>query len=227
MRLTTRDLQLIKDVALSHVLSRDQIIELGYFATVTRVNTRLRELSKEGLVQRLATPFFNQGLYSVGSKATPILGLRIAPLVAGRTGSPRFIQHALCVTNARLGLLKRGTTAWKFEQQLWSQFDFRGKTWEVRPDGLAITPKGPIAVEVDLGHVAPAKFAHKLRAYEAFAASGQAAKQWGHASFKVLVIASGKLRAARLSKLFQPTPNIDFRCVSFNDFGLPEVGSWS
>ena len=154
MQLTSRDLQILRDLALSHVLSRDQLLDLGYFTTVTRVNTRLRELIGAGLVKRLSTPFFTQSLFVASSAAVEVVGERVAPLLAGRSGSPRFLQHSLSVTSARIVLLKRGASAWRFEQQLRTSFSVGGKLMEVRPDGVAVFPeKGLLAVEVDLGHV--------------------------------------------------------------------------
>ena len=185
MRLTSRDIQVVRDIALSHTMSRDQIIAFRYFTSVTRTNTRLRELGAEGFVYRIKTPFFGQSLYMAGPNAHVIVGERIIPLLAHRTGSPRFIQHALSVNNARIALIKRGASDWRFEQQLWRKFEYQGRTYEVRPDGLSHTPKGLIIVEVDLGHVAPAKFKEKLVAYNAFLESGACEQMWQCQEFTV------------------------------------------
>ena len=227
MRLTLRDNRLIRDMALSHVLSRDQVIELRYFSSVTRANTRLRELRSLGLVRRIETPFFGQALYSVGPKAKEVLGERIGPIVAGRTGSPRFLKHSISVTDVRIALIDRGGTAWRFEQQLRSSFEYLGRTYEVRPDGMAIGSSGPIALEVDLGHVAPAKFKAKLDAFDAFVRSGEALRQWRHESFKLLTITTGPLRASRLKRLVSRDCPYEFACMTFDQLGLPKVGSWS
>lgn len=227
MRLTLRDHRLIRDMALSHVLSRDQVIALRYFSSVTRANTRLRELRSLGLVRRIETPFFGQALYSVGPKAKEVLGERIGQIVAGRTGSPRFLQHAISVTFVRIALIDRGATAWRFEQQLRSTFEYFGRTYEVRPDGMVIGCSGLIAIEVDLGHVAPTKFKAKLDAYEAFVRCGEAKRQWHHDSFKLLTITTGPLRASRLKRLVpRDCPN-EFAFMTFDQLGLPKVGSWS
>lgn len=165
-------MRLLRDLTLSHVLSRDQVIELGYFGSVTRTNTRLRELRELGLVRTLDTPFFAQRLYAVSATASEVVGPRIAPLTATRTGSPRFLQHALSVTNTRIVLLGRGGERWLFEQQARTTFTFGGKDWDVRPDGIAVEKGTHLPVEVDLGHVAPAKFKEKLASYHAFVESG-------------------------------------------------------
>lgn len=227
MRLTTRDSQLIKDMALSHVLSRDQIIDLRYFSSITRANTRLRGLQSLGLLRKIETPFFAQSLYAVGSKAEIVLGERIARIVAGRSQSPRFLQHALCTTNVRIAMMKNGATGWRFEQQLRSCFDFQGKSYEVRPDGMAVYPSGLVAVEVDLGHVAPTKFREKLVGYSAFVESGECSRQWKASTFSLLVVTTGKLRASRLCKLVPAKASFEFECHTFDRLGISFAGSWS
>lgn len=226
MRLTERDVRLLRDLSLSHVLSRDQTISLGYFGSVTRANTRLRGLREMRLVRALDTPFFSQSLYAVLPKASEVVGERLAPLTAARTGSPRFLQHALCVTNARVALLAKGATSWRFEQQARAAFRYGGRDHEVRPDGLALVEGRPVAVEADLGHVAPAKFREKLRSYDAFALSGEC-RLWGDKSFTLLVVTTGKLRAARLSRLLPDNPGFAFACRPHDQLGIPFPGAWS
>lgn len=228
MQLTSRDIQVLRDFALSHVLSRDQLLALGYFSTVTRVNTRLRELMGVGLVKRLETPFFAQSLYMASASATEVIGERVGPLLAGRSGSPRFLQHALTVTNARISLLGKGASAWRFEQQLRATFAVGGKPLEVRPDGLAVIPnRGLLAVEVDLGHVNPAKFAEKLRAYDAFIATGECKRAWGEPTFRLLTLTTGSLRAKHLAQSLPSGSALVHDVLTFNQFGVQAASNWS
>lgn len=227
MWLTERDVRLLRDLSLSHVLSRDQVIELGYFGSVTRANTRLRELRGLGLLRQLDTPFFSQSLYAVTSRASEVVGERLYALTATRTGSPRFLQHALCVTNVRISLLKRGAEHWRFEQQVSTAFRFGGRGFEVRPDGLALTPGALVAVEADLGHVAPEKFRQKLKGYEAFVSSGECLSAWGLPTFSLLVVTTGPLRAKRLSRLLPSPCGFEFICKPSDRLGIPFAGAWS
>lgn len=227
MRLTGRDVTLIKDLALSHVLSRDQIIELDYFSSITRANTRIRDLRSLGLVKRIGTPFYSQSLYGIGPKAIPILGDRIGRIVSSRSDSPRFLQHALSVTNLRIELTRRGADQWKFEQQLRATFQHGTATYEVRPDGLVVKEGRALALEVDLGHVAPAKFAEKLKAFVAFTRSGSSMSLWGYPDFSILVVTTGKLRASRLTRLAATYRDVAFECRTFESLGIPSVGGWS
>ena len=227
MRLTERDVRLVRDLALSHVLSRDQILSLGYFSSVTRTNTRLRELRSIGQVRSLMTPFFGQHLYAAGPSASSVVGERISPILAGRTGTPRFVQHALCVTNVRIALALHGMVQWKFEQQSRSAFEYAGRRFEVRPDGLALLPNGMVAVEVDLGHVAVAKFRDKLLAYDAFVASGCCARYWRTDTLRLLTVTTGKLRASRLQRVATNGLQIYTKFSTHDDLEVQFPGSWS
>lgn len=222
MRLTRRDISVLRDLALSHVLSRDQLIALGYFGSVTRVNTRLRDLTSQGFVKRLDTPFYGQSLYMASKAASEAIGERVGPLLLGRAASPRFIQHALNTTNVRIALTVRSEGTWKFEQQLWRKV---GKH-EVRPDGLLMA-KAPIFIEVDMGHVSISKFKEKITAYRALALSGDCAKLYGFDSFRVLTITTGELRARHLRRALIEGSGFEFLTQTFSDIRVAPISAWS
>ena len=226
MRLTPRDLRLVRDIALSRIASRDQIIKLGYFGSVTRANTRLRLLADVKFLSICATPYFRQQLYAVGLGAKDVVGEKIANAIS-KSESPRFVQHALAVNDVRIALAKQGFGDWRFEPQLRHSFLHAGRRSEIRPDGLVKDDRLPIIVEVDLGHVAPKKFAEKIRAYEAFMDSGEARHLWHAERFKVLTITTGGLRKSHLARYAQLHKNIIFEFQSFGDLGVEVYGGWS
>jgi len=82
------------------------------------------------------------------------------------------------------------------------------------------------AVEADLGHVAPAKFAEKLRGYEAFALSGECGARWGCERFCLMVVTTGQLRASGLRRLLPELP-FPATFVSHEAAGIPFPGAWS
>ena len=98
-RVTQRDIQLVRDLALSRVLSRDQAIELGYFNSLTRANARLLGLIRHGLARRVGTPFHAQGIYAVGRNAPGILDGQVSRVAESRLGDVRFLRHSLAVTD--------------------------------------------------------------------------------------------------------------------------------
>lgn len=225
LRITARDVRLVRDIALSHVLSRDQILDLRYFGSATRANTRLRGLARLGLVKRHDTPFYSQGLYIPGPRAGEVVGERIARIIEGRCGTPRFLQHALSVTNVRIALLRKADGQWRYEQQLWRASD-EPPRFEVRPDGLFLA-SNPIFVEVDLGHVAPAKFAEKLRSYARLVVSGCCESLYGFPTFRLLTVTTGSLRARHLRRLLPQDAGFDHLVQTFEEVGAAPISSWS
>lgn len=227
MMLTERDRKLVFEIAMSHVLSRDQILGLGMFGSVTRVNTRLRVLRELGLVRLLETPYFKGSLYVPGINAAEVLRERPSRLIANRQPSPRFLRHALATTNIRLALSAKGATDWRFEPMLWRTFESGGHTREVRPDGMAITIKGALLVECDLGHVSPQKYAEKLAVYHEFLRSGHADRLWGISDFNLLTVTTGRLRAEKL-KALEPVPcSYGYLVQTYEEVGAAFVGGWS
>lgn len=225
MRITDRDMKLVTDLALSHVLSRDQILELGYFSSVCRVNARLLELAESKLVRRLETPFFHQSLYCAGSLAQEVVGMQVSRLLEHRLGSPRFVRHALSVTSVRITLCRKGSE-WRFEQQLWREIE-SPKKMEIRPDGLLITSSLPIFVEVDLGHVALNKFKEKVLGYQALSQCSQCRDLYGFDHFRLLTITTGSLRARHLHQALPQRPGFEFLCQTFEEIGARPIPNWS
>ncbi|MCC6687201.1 MAG: replication-relaxation family protein [Fimbriimonadaceae bacterium] len=223
MRFTERDIQLVRDLALSFVLSRDQVIELGYFDSVTRCNTRLRELAAVNAVRRITTPFHAQSLYIAGTLAGELCGERIERLLADRIGSPRFLRHALASANVRIALQKRGGTGWRFEQQLWRTVGRH----EIRPDGLIVLKGNPTFIEVDLGHVSGPKFTEKLKGYSLLAGGTTCADLYGFAKGRLLIVTTSPRRARHLRALTSDHTKLECLVTTFEELGAPPVGCWS
>ncbi len=212
---------------LSHVLSRDQIITLGYFGSVTRLNSRFRHLRSAGYIAVFETPFFSQNLYVAGRAATRVLREGVEQLLSRRLPSPRFVQHALAVTDTRIALMRQGCSDWRFEPQLRHSFLYGGRTIEIRPDGMVRRDGVMTLLEVDMGHVDPAKFARKLAGYQAFKDSGELPRLWGERTLAVQTITTGPLRRARLARLCPGNSEICFGFLTFNDLSIEVVGGWS
>lgn len=227
MILTERDRNLVFEIAMSHVLSRDQILAIGLFSSVTRVNTRLRVLRELGLVRLLETPYFGGSLYVPGVNAPEVLPGRVSGLIANRQPSPRFLRHALSVTNIRLALFAKGATDWRFEPMLWRTFESGGRKLELRPDGMAVARKGPLLIECDLGHVSPQKLGSKLLAYHEFQKGGHTKRLYGHDNFNLLIITTGRLRAERLRELTPSGCSYALVVQTFEELGASMVGGWS
>jgi hypothetical protein len=225
MRLTPRDAVVLKDLGLSHCLARDQLLRLGHFHSITRVNTRMRDLAGQGFVSRLTTPFYGQSIYTLGQRGLDVVGERIARLVRRRAESPRFLQHALAVTEVRIALVRKYNAEWRFEQQLWRRLP-EAHGCELRPDGLLLTSIATF-VEVDLGNAAPAKFREKLTGYELLAATTSSSELYGFAKFQLLTVTTAPLRARHLQRLTPPTTGFEHRVRTFEEVGVAPIASWS
>lgn len=225
MRVTRRDISILRDLALSHLLSRDQLMQLGYFGSITRTNTRMRSLVELGLVKRLESPFFGQSLFMVSKQAADVVGERISALIEGRASSPHFVRHAMSITNVRIALSQKSDGTWRFEQQLWRTL--RGSIrHEVRPDGL-FQASQPIFIEVDMGHASAPRFKEKLITYQALAHSGQCQALYGFNEFRVLTVTTGNLRSRHLLRLLPPDPGFEYLVRTFEEVGATPISPWS
>jgi len=225
--LTDRDRELVLDLTLSHALTRDQVIQLGFFESISRANSRLKSLREAGFVRRLATPYFSQTIYAPGRLAIEIVGSHAASLIAKRAESPRFLQHTLSVTNTRIYLRKRGATLWRFEPELRISFQDGLSGGEVRPDGLAISSKAAIAVEVDMGHVCLTKLSKKLASYAAFRRSTALNESWQINDFNLLFVTTGRRRKTQILKLCEDARPVNCLVHTFQELKIDAVGGWS
>ncbi len=224
---TVRDVRLVKDIALSHVLSRDQIIALGYFESVNRANRRLAALVAERFLKVLDTSYHSQRLYVAGDKAPSVVGERIRAILAVRAPSPRFLQHALAVSNVRISLLERGWLDWRFEQQIRDSIAISDKIYEIRADGLITMSLGPVFIEADLGHVSRRNFAQKVNGYEMYAKSGRSRETFKMDLLRVLVVTTGTLRMAHLKDVCKHSASVSFKFTTFDDLRATMPGGWS
>ena len=226
MTLTDRDLRLIRDVCLSHVMSRDQILALGYFTSVSRANRRLSVLASAHYLKVLQIPFKLQRLFVAGAKSPGVVGARIASIIKGRAGTPRFLQHCLAVTEIRIATLDIEGGQWRFEAQVRDQFRFGPSIVEVRPDGAILTDSTVHFVEADLGNVSSAKFAAKLSGYSRYLESDRYWSSYGDRTPSVLIVTTGSRRMNHLHALL-PSGQSCFEFKFFEEIGAEAVGGWS
>ena len=208
------------------VLSRSQFVELGYFNSTSRVNARLQVLAKVGYLRVLSTPFFGQHLYSAGPKAKDIVGDRIADLLSVRTPSPQLVQHSMAVTSLRIHLCQSGGANWRFEPQVTQAFIWKGRRFEVRPDGFITQAGVPTFIECTLGHVSLPKFESKLESFRAFHQSGALSAAYATENHQILTVTTSTVRKMRLRKLADCL-GVPFEIQTFADLGISLPGGWS
>ena len=225
-----RDRQFLRELAIMCVVDREQAKCAAGFTSTTRANVRLLALKRAGLLRR----FF---VGTIGGRALYALSPTGAKLVGVPFRGPRrktdetlvadfFVMHQLRVNDVYT-LLKRDPTRklvrWiAFHESLES-----GRS--LIPDGyceIAASGKTIAAfLEIDLGHESRTVWKGKVEAYLRYAASGNFAKQFGHAQFRVLVIANSVKRIQSLRAATASVTEKIFWFASFEE--IAKSGFWS
>jgi len=226
VRLTPRDIKVVRDVVLSHVLSRDQVVSLGYFGSYSRANVRLKLLADRKFLRVITTPFFGQHLYAAGSRAADVAGDRISGMI-GFHETPQFIRHALAVTDIRVACAVKLSARWLFERQVRDSFSFGGRIHEVRPDGVLLSDKSVTFLEADLGHVSAGRFAKKIQSYQHYVSSGAYADAFPERTPNLLTVTTGLLRQSHLLSLTSDRAAPRLRVTTFSELGICLPGGWS
>lgn len=200
-----RDVDLLTDLSLHHVMTREQIIRLGYFESVSRANARLFKLRHAGLVRLVQPTDFvtsRSHLYTASQKAAQMLDNRVARVLEARSFTPRFIDHSLATVDLKCELRRLGMTAWRAETQVRHTYEVRTGTTrrveDLRPDGLAFFGDRLVFVEVDRGHTSRPRIKAKLELYQSYLARGVFGTTYSTHSFHLLVTTTGSLRKRHL-----------------------------
>ena len=221
MRITDRDRALLEDIGLHQVMSRNQILHLGYFGSIQRTNARLLTLVRAGLVRRVnlgSVAESSQSVYTVSKAAGPWIESRIAKLVDSRSARPKHLEHSLHIIDVRLNLARLGMTKWLPEVQIRHQYSLSSnatRTEEFRPDGLAIFGSEFLFLEVDLGNVSLPRFKEKFDSFEKYVRLGVFTQTYNLPSFSVLVVTTGGIRANGIRSKVPKGSWIDFKVCTF------------
>ena len=228
MQLTTRDRKLIEDVALHHVMTREQIVRLGYFSSVSRANRRLLRLVKAGCLSRVvvttsAEP--RKAVYRASKGLHSVIDSRIVALLASRRTTAMQIDHSLAVVEVRIKLRALGVTTWMAEPQCRHQYVVsRGsarRTEDVRPDGLAKFGDKCFFVEVDRGNVSLPRIRAKFASYGEYIRSGAFGEAYGALQPAVLLVTTSarrKLSVTRQVPKHCPLPVFIHQASTFDAF---------
>lgn len=225
LRLTSRDIELFAEVYLSAVMSRDQILSLGFFQSIARCNRRCRLLAEGGLLTRYATPLSpvgGQTIYGLGKAAIPYvaaeLNIDIAEVRRNCKNhvAPLFLEHTLRCADVhcafhRAASAKGMELEYRHERLCTHAYQSRAcpdEAWidhVLKPDAfitleLSTNPHKALNafVEVDLGHVAPQRFLEKLERYDHYRSTGMFRRTYAAEAFEILVVTITGSRAERL-----------------------------
>jgi hypothetical protein len=206
VELTTRDCRLIEDIALHHLMTREQIVTLGYFTSISRANRRLLTLVKSGYLERIrvnsaAEP--RKALYRASQTASAAIDPRVTALLSSRRVSAMQLDHSLAVVDARIKLKTLGMDRWLAEPQCRHQYTvsqgLRRVSEDVRPDGVARFGDRLLFVEVDRGNVSLSRIKAKLQAYATYQRSGMLNETYGPIDPAILIITTATLRKRNIA----------------------------
>jgi hypothetical protein len=198
------------------LLSRDQLMALTPFRSLTRANTRLTGLVNIGLLKRKVLPMYPghgsaQSLYYLGKKAAEVVQLDSRALTSQIRQISRWelrqVEHALAANQVLVDFMttldssgSSNLEAFRSEPELRQAFLDRGLV----PDGWIAWQSGGrrfnCFIEVDLHHEGLTEWRQKVLAYLDYAESGLHQERFGFAGFRTLVLAKS---AARVSNLRQ------------------------
>jgi hypothetical protein len=206
----SRDLELLRELAVMRVVDREQARIAAGFGSITRVNTRLLALTRAGLLRRF---FLGWG---GGRKALYALSIKGAQLAGVPCRGPRrrndellvadhFVQHQLSINQVYCGLKFGATPPAEVKFHRWLAFhEPLAAGLRLIPDGYLefSTPVGMVGsfLEVDLGQEPLSIWKEKTRNYFELALSGEYQKQFGQDRFRVIVLANSERRLHSIRK---------------------------
>lgn len=213
--LQSRDWRLLHELSTLYVADREQLKSAGGFGSISRVNARLLQLVRAGLLRR-----FFLGSGGAGRKALYALTPKAARLVDVPLRGPRrkhgetliadfFIEHQLEINRVYCALKFTPIPVAGVLFRRWVTFaEPLTKTHKLIPDGYfeLETPRGILSsfLEVDLGHEGLRVWKEKVGAYLNLAISGDYERRFGEPRFRVAVIANSERRMQSIRSAVAP-----------------------
>ncbi len=214
--LTERDRRLIEHVRRFRLMSRDQLMAIAPFGSLTRANTRLATLVGARLLSRKQMPVYPgkgsaQALYFLGRASGAVLKIEHETLGTHIRQVSRWdlrqVEHVVAANQALVRAIQaiRGAPAaaiiaFRTEPELRQLFSDR----RLVPDGWVawaeLGKRFNYFLEIDLHHEGLQEWREKVLRYLEYAESGVHQERFGFKAFRVLVLAKS---AARIKNLRQ------------------------
>jgi hypothetical protein len=216
MLVTSRDRELLEFVYRFRLLSRDQIMALVGFKSLTRANSRLAKLVKAKLLVRKHLPIIPghggaQALYHLASSSGRVLTTDPATIIAQSRRASRWdvrqVNHVIAANAILVAFIsaarsRPGVQVLGFRTEPELRAAFLGRPFV--PDGwFAWAQDGRrfnSFIEVDLGHEGQVQWRKKVFDYLAYSESGLHQETFSFRSFRVLVVAATRARLENLRK---------------------------
>ncbi|HLG56864.1 MAG TPA: replication-relaxation family protein [Vicinamibacterales bacterium] len=197
LALTTRDRTLLAEVQRHSALTRDHLIRLKLFASKTRVNERLKRLTRAGYLSARRQPLLSGGprfVYFPGRLLTEAH----ARARSQQAWSDLFLNHHLGIVDIRLAFEAHSTvTRWL------SEHDLAGLAVGLIPDAYVEFRQDGLTycafIEYDRGTETLGRLERKVRSYLELAFSGRFERTFGRRFFRALLITDSVGRVATMT----------------------------
>lgn len=206
MRLTDRDVAIVRAVARFGVLTRTQIARHLAFRSVTRVNAVLLRLASHGYLRRRVQPTLHgtrRLTYTLGRLGAELVddpSVRSHSDWQGR--SDLFLDHELHVNDVRLAFEEQGLPDYRLIDWL-TPSGLRAQALGVIPDGCVQYTLNNLTfvafIEADLGTESRARWRSKVESYRRLALSGRHEQVFGLRFFRVLVVTTTERRLVNIA----------------------------
>jgi hypothetical protein len=217
--LQDRDRHLLEELSLMRVINREQAKVVGGFGSTTRVNTRLLALTRAGLLKRSF----------IGSNEAAYMLAGTSVTQPGGVPAILFAKHQLAINSVYLRLRYQPLPA-GVRVLRWMRFDETlSKTIPLIPDAyFELESSGtirPVFLEADLGTEALNVWQRKTQLYLQLALSGEFAKIFQQAQFRVLVVANTERRLGNIRSTIAKSTDKIFWFSTFDT--INREGFWS
>jgi hypothetical protein len=220
MRLTARDVEILKTVAEYRIVRQDHIQTL-FFGSRSTAQYRLSHLFQHGFLARHFLPVYagwSPTLYTLDTRGVEMLRSEwqyTAPTWNPHVGH-EFLAHTLSIADVRVAIslacraVNYKLILWRSEAEMKADYDRvmirlangSNQTISLIPDSYFVveTPQGRahFFVELDRGTETLKRFAIKVLAYQAYVANGQYQKRYPTRSLRVLTVTTSPKRLAHL-----------------------------
>ena len=209
MILQDRDRHLLTELAVMRVIDREQAKCVAGFGSITRANSRLLLLTRNGFLRRFflgTVGAARKALYALSPKGAALAGVpyRVPRRATNQTLAGDFFTAHQLQINTLFCLVKYSPipvegarcVRWlSFHEPLLSGIP-------LIPDGYAevVTPAKSLAMflEVDLGNESRTVWMRKVQSYLRYAVSGKFPERFHQPQFRTLVVANSERRMASL-----------------------------
>lgn len=230
--LQDRDRHLLREIAALRVLDREQARVIAGYRSMTRVNRRLRSLTRVGALKRYFLGIKGPGqkaIYGISRSGALLVDVPYRGLQRRNDESlpsDLFVQHQLLVNDLYCELKYTPIPIDGVRFERWVHF-FQPIVPEIRliPDGYVEFSTGANSVacflEVDRGVETLKVWAEKVRNYLQLALTGTFERVFHQPSFRVLVVANSERRMQSIRKAAVPMTTKIFWFATLGDVRGP------